>query len=449
MSEYAKTESDNYCTAGISSFIRWRADASDLIDSAIAADESAVLPKLVKAWMLTSGRDASFARTVSELMREIPQCLEASATVSTGSEQSLPGTDCQPALWSALQYAQAGSGVEAATELDEFLVQCPTNLLVHQLLQEELFWMGRADWMRDVTDRAAPFWSNTDDGYGNFLSLRAFAHEESGCLDKAEHYGRMAVEIDDEDIWGTHAVAHVLIMKGEMSRGIDWLESLSANWGHANQMRHHLWWHVCLFLLERGQFDRILELLTTEIRNPDSALVKASPAAAIDIENFASLLLRLELYGVDVGDRWADLATVCAGRVNNHGNAFANVHDMMVLAATGQFEKADQLLCSMRDTYRDKAGSVALAYTAAGIPACEAVLAHRRCDYKQVLRSLGSVRHDLPLMGASHAQRDVLYHMLVHAATESGRDTLRTIYLQDISRIGFCDVPERSAYRRQ
>jgi len=208
-----------------------------------------------------------------------------------------------------------------------------------------------------------------------------------------------------------------------------------------------LWWHVCLFLLELGQFDRILELLTREIRNPESALVKASPAAAIDIENFASLLLRLELYGVDVGEHWYDLATICAGRISNHGNPFANVHDMMVLAATHQFDKADQLLSSMREHFREGAGSVALAYNAAGIPACEAVLAHRKRDYKQVLKTLGAARHDLHLMGASHAQRDVLYHMLVHAATEENRGAMRTIFLQDISRIGFCDVPSRAAYR--
>jgi len=443
MIESAKSEADRHCAAGISSFVRWRADSMNHIDAAIAADDSAAAPRLIKAWMLTSGRDASFELTVAELMQAIPLRLDRSS-----KDQAQVDYDCQAALWSALQLARAGAGVEAATELDELLVQNPKNLLVHQLLQEELFWMGRADWMRDVTDRAAPYWRSDDSGYGNFLSLRAFANEEAGCLEDAERYGRLAVEIDKEDIWGTHAVAHVLMMRGEMSRGIDWLESLSANWGHANQMRHHLWWHVCLFLLELGQFDRVLELLTIEIRNPDSALVRESPAAAIDIENFASLLLRLELYGVNVGDHWQQLASICAKRVNNHGNPFANIHDMMVLAATGQFDKADEMLASMRERFSDGSGSIALAYIAAGIPACESVLAHRRRDYKKVLKILGAARHDLALMGASHAQRDVLYHLLVHAASEEGRDALRSIYLQDIARIGFCDVPARAAYRR-
>ncbi len=96
-------------------------------------------------------------------------------------------------------------------------------------------------------------------------------------------------------------------MKGEMQRGINWLESLSSNWGMANQMQHHLWWHLCLFLLETGEHDRILSLLDTQIRNPDSPLIKASPAATIDINNYSSLLMRLELYGVEVSQQWQKL----------------------------------------------------------------------------------------------------------------------------------------------
>ena len=435
----------------------------DHIDAAIAADESAAVPRLIKAWMLAGARDARFDAELAVLMREIPDRLSGVADADVGAdvgagdgasdksaaiEGVYPTPGCQHALWSALQQVRGGNGIAAATVLDEWLLQEPSNLLVHQLLQEELFWIGRSHWMRDSVERAAPHWCSTDVGYGSYLSLRAFACEEAGELDAAERYGRQAVEIDPADIWGTHAVAHVMLMKGQMSEGIDWLESLSANWGHANQMRHHLWWHVCLFLLEVGDYDRILSLLTSEVRNPESALVRASPAAAIDIENFASLLLRLELYGVDVKDLWFQLASVCANRIENHGNPFANVHDMMVLAATEQFDKAEQLLVSMRARFTQAApSSLALAYIAAGIPACEAVLAHRRADYKSVLDGLGAARHNLHLMGASHAQRDVLYHLLVHAADKEGRDSLKALYLQDIARIGFCNVPARAAYR--
>ena len=176
------------------------------------------------------------------------------------------------------------------------------------------------------------------------------ASEEAGYLDDAERFGREAVEITPSDIWGAHAVAHVHMMRGDIAEGISWLEGLAPNWREANQMRHHNWWHLCLLLLETGEYERILELLTSEVRPPDSPLVIASPAASIDIQDVASVLLRLELSGVDVGDHWEVLAPLCAGRIHNHGNAFGNVHDMLVLAATGQFAEADTLLSSMSCT---------------------------------------------------------------------------------------------------
>ena len=423
-----------HCTAAINSFVRFRADTSVHLDAALGADENYALPRLVKAWYLQGGRDAGFAATVSNLVME--------------AEQSLPsGSGPEHDLLAALKLAQAGRGVESTSKLEEILLTAPTDLFVHTLAHEALFWLGRFDWMRDIAERAAPAWRETDEGYGPFLSLRAFANEEAGCLESAERFGRMAVEIDPTDIWGAHAVAHVLLMKGEVQQGIDWCHDLSQNWGDAGQMRHHMWWHLCLFLLETGEHERILALLTTEIRNPDSVLVQESPAAAIDIQNVASLLFRLELYGVDVGDHWEALATVCAGRVYNHGNAFGNIHDMMVLTATGQSELANELLLSMRAQYEAQSGSVALSYHAAGIPACEAMLAYRNKDYQQVLALLAGVRHNLSLMGASHAQRDVFFHLLFYVAGQEGQYGLQRILLRDIERIGFCAVPQRAAYK--
>jgi len=51
-------------------------------------------------------------------------------------------------------------------------------------------------------------------------------------------------------------------------------------------------------------------------------------------------------------------------------------------------------------------------------------------------------------MGASHAQRDVFYHMSVQAAEVEGREDLRAVFIRDIGRLGFSDVPNRAAYRR-
>ena len=65
----------------------------------------------------------------------------------------------------------------------------------------------------------------------------------------------------------------------------------------------------------------------------------------------------------------------------------------------------------------------------------------------QVLDKLGGVRHQLQILGASHAQRDVFYHLLVHAALKDDREDLRQVFLHDIERLGFCEVPKRAAYK--
>lgn len=423
------------CAKGLSQFSRFRADAMQHIDASINADSNYCLPKIAKACMLQGANDDRFSGQVSQLIEQ--------------SEARLsPGATRESALLKAVSHAAQGRGVEAATVLEHHLFTAPTDLFAHVLLQEQTFWLGQPRWMRDTIERAAPAWSSANTDIGPFLSLRAFANEESGHFDLAEKYGREAVEIDPTDVWGAHAVAHVLVMTGEMERGIEWLESLSINWGHANQMRHHLWWHLCLFLLELGEHDRVVSLLDTEVRNPNSTLVQESPAATIDIGNYASLLMRLELYGLDVSSQWQTLSTICGERVSNHGSAFSNVHDMMVLCATEQVWQANVLLSSMKKRFAlsDSSNSQSTAYKLAGIPVCEALMAYAAKDYDQVLKTLGGIRHQLHLMGASHAQRDVFYHLLVYAAEQEGRSDLRQIFLHDIERLGFCNVPQRAAY---
>jgi hypothetical protein len=424
------------CATGIDHYVRFSADAAKHIDTAIASSPDSCLPYLVKAWMLYGAHDAKFSDEITQLIKLSRDRLHTSA-------------NREAELLSALQQSHSGHSVEGAKTLEKMITDTPQDLFLHTLIQEEIFWLGRSDWMRDIVERSATHWNETDTGYGEFLSLRSFANEEAGYFDAAERYGMQAVEINPSDVWGAHAVAHVLLMKGEMNRGIDWLEGLSGNWANANQMQHHLWWHLCLFLLETYEHERILSLLDTKIRDPHSPLIQASPAATIDINNYSSLLMRLELYGVDVSKQWQTLVDLCTERVNNHASAFSNIHDMMVLSATGHKRQADALLNSMMDSYGsfNATGSLAESYQQVGIPVCKAIEAHYNKDYAHVIRELGDVRHQLHRMGASHAQRDVFFHMLVHAAEQEQETDLRRILIEDIERLGFCKVPERAAYK--
>jgi len=425
------------CLAGIEGYNHWRLDTMGHLDGAIAADAGFALPRIVKAWILHMGRSDSFTAKVHELIAEADGCID-------------PSNGREVTLLNALKTAARGDGIGAGTLLEAHLEHHPTDLLAHRLVQFELFWNGRASWMRDIIERAAPHWSTAIEGFHQFLSCRAFSNEEAGHYEAAESYGRRAVEMQPADVWGTHAVAHVLVMQGRITDGVEWLESLCGNWQAANQLKHHLWWHLCLFLLEKHEHARILELLASEIRNPESPLVKALPDATIDLQNVASLLMRLELRGIDVGDRWQLIADICEGRITNHANAFSNAHDMMVLAASGRFEQAQALLDSMREYLQGESaqsGNLAGSYRSAGLALCQGLLAHRKGQYAEVVDALAPIRHDLPRIGGSHAQRDLFYQVLIDAAYRLGRTDLVNLFLHDVRRIGFDRVTDRTLYR--
>ena len=417
---------------GARSFVAWRADAMGHLDAAIESDAEFAMPKLLKAWILHAARTHKFAPAVHGLL-DAAEPLLADASPR------------ERALAAAVRAANSGNLQGGVSLLETYLADNPRDIVAHRLTQFELFWSGESIWMRDIVERAAPAWDEATPDFAHFQAVRAFSNEEAGDYDTAERTGRDAVEREPESAWGAHAVAHTLVIQGRIDEGATFMEELSGNWAKANQIGHHNWWHLCLFLLERGEYDRILNLLDTKIRNPESPLVKAMPDATIDLQNVASLLQRLELRGVDVGQRWTTISEICAGRVADHANPFSSAHDAMALAAVGRFDLIDELLESMRH-YGEANGIVGAVTRTVAAPVVEAVAAHRRRQYDRVVDLLWPVRRDLHQIGGSHAQRDIFFQMLVDAAMHAGRETETRILLQDIATIGFERITERSLY---
>ena len=255
------------------------------------------------------------------------------------------------------------------------------------------------------------------------------------------------MELDPTDVWGTHAVAHVMIMQARHEEGIAWLDGLKDHWAEANQMCLHLWWHRCLFHLERGEHEAVLEIHDAWVRNRAHPLLQALPDLYIDLQNGASLLLRLELRGVDVGHRWEELAELTLARLEDHTSPFTSAHFAIILAATGRFAEAETLLASMRSFAAEDAGTFGPRYRAAVIPAAEAAIAHRRGEHQRVVELLLPSRRLLWQMGGSDAQRDLFFLILADSIKTLGRKDLLGIVLADIEAAGFTDPASRVGYK--
>jgi hypothetical protein len=90
----------------------------------------------------------------------------------------------------------------------------------------------------------------------------------------------------------------------------------------------------------------------------------------------------------------------------------------MALAATGRDEAARKMLDAMR-AFGAGEGTVARVVREVALPICEAVLAHRRRDYRRALDLMRPVLGEMHQLGGSHAQQDVLMQLFLDAAVKA------------------------------
>jgi tetratricopeptide (TPR) repeat protein len=212
----------------------------------------------------------------------------------------------------------AGAPTKAAARLQTVLALHPRDALAMKMVQAIHFVMGRPGAMRASVEAVMSAWDDHP-ARGYLLGCHAFTLEETGEFRQAERIGRMGVDLAPDDAWGLHAVAHVFDMTARAKDGLAFLKGREASWMHCNNFRFHVWWHSALMHLDLGQYDQALALYDADIRAEKTDDYR-------DISNAASLLARLELEGVSVGERWEELALLSQTRAADGCLAFADLH---------------------------------------------------------------------------------------------------------------------------
>ncbi|WP_249692941.1 tetratricopeptide repeat protein [Stappia sp. WLB 29] len=318
----------------------------------------------------------------------------------------------EAAVVNALGDWLAGHPARAGARLDAALADHPADPLLMKLVHAIRFVLGDAAGMRRSLAGVEHAFAPDHPERGYFLGCQAFALEETGDYALAERVGREAVALAPDDAWGLHAVAHVYDMTARVEDGRAWLEANTAAFSHCNNFRFHVWWHLALMYLERGDVSRVLELYDEEIRAERTDDYR-------DISNAASLLVRLEIEGVNVGGRWDELARLAEARVDDRCNIFADLHYMLSLEGGDRRDAADALIASMGAHAGEETDMGRIA-AAAGMPAVLGLEAWARGNYFSAFRHLDRARPQLFRIGGSHAQRDVFERLAIEAALRAG-----------------------------
>jgi hypothetical protein len=389
-------------------YLKFHADMPALVGQMLAADPHFVLGQCFKGYLLLSASNPAFAA-------------EIGATLAAAEAGSATATERERQHVAAFRAWADGALDRSFAIWRQLLDANPTDLLAVRICDTSWFRHGQTAKILEQADRLAPRWSPELPGYDLFRTIWAFAHEEAGDTAGAERAVDEAIAHDRTNYFAHHVKAHVLEMECRPREGRDWLASQTAHWMLGNQLIHHLWWHRALMELELGELDAVLESYDQNIRNLDEPMTRATPDHFIDLQNAPAVLWRLEQMGVDVGDRWRELADKAEARIGHVGHPLLVPHLMMALAATGRGEAAERFLGALREAAADTARWTAPAIGDVILPVCEAVLAHRRGDHAGVVELLAPRREQIRLLGGSDAQRDLFTQMLIDAAMKMSR----------------------------
>jgi tetratricopeptide (TPR) repeat protein len=338
------------------------------------------------------------------------------------------GTERERAHAAALAAWSEDEMDRALATWERILVDHPRDVLAFRMHHFCAFWLGRPEQMLKAVETVLPHWDSTVPHWGSVLACRSFANEECGNYTVAEAAGRAAVEIDPGDLWAVHAIAHVLEMQGRRGEGIAFIEDLRRHFEGANNLLHHIWWHQAMYHLERREFDRVLRLYDEGFRDLASPVTQQQPDLYIDVQNAASMLFRLGRHGVDVGDRWTELADKAEGRIGDCRSAFTLPHWMMALVGAGRFEAGRRMLEGMRDWAGANRGTTAPLVARYALPVSEAVLRHAQGDHAGAVAAMRPALQGMHRLGGSHAQQDVLEQLFLDAATRAGlTEDVRTL----------------------
>ncbi|MDE0718832.1 MAG: tetratricopeptide repeat protein, partial [Rhodospirillaceae bacterium] len=278
----------------VRSYLGMRRDTGDRLKEAYAADADMAMAHCLRGYFMLLFSEAG---RWSAGRKSLAKAQKAAA--------DRPVTVRETGHIAALERWADGDMAGATALWDGILTDHPHDLLAMRLAHYTHFYSGDSTAMRDSLARIMHAWDPTVPDYGFVAGCYAFALEEDGDYARAEQRGREAVGINPDDPWGTHAVAHVMEMQGRQAEGIAWLSGLEPHWSQVQNFRFHLWWHRALFHLELGDYDAVLDLYDRGVREEESA-------DYLDLTNAVALLWRLESEGVDVGDRWREVAGHCA-----------------------------------------------------------------------------------------------------------------------------------------
>ena len=400
-------------------FVASEARVGNILDAA-AVDEAPLVQVYAAALHMFAETRSASANARPFLHRAL-----ASPLAPTARERSFVA---------AVQAWVDGDVLRSAGVLEQHLRDFPRDLVALKLAHYHFFNLGDAPAMLRVALAALPAAADVPYLHG----MLAFGWEQCHFLEQAEVSARKAIAMVRKEPWAHHALAHVMLTQGRIREGHAFLADVSDSWVGLNSfMVTHNWWHQALFALELDRHGEVLALY-------DNQVWGVAKDYSQDEVNAVSLLARLELAGVDVGDRWQDLADHLLQHLDDQVLPFLDMQYLYGLARARR-PQADQLLGNIEHHAAQVPPALQHTWQRVCVPASRGLLAHARGDWQRAVDELGQALPRLTEIGGSHAQRDLFSQVHLDALVRN--DNL--VAAQNLLQQQVHSQPESLRLRRQ
>ncbi|KHN84825.1 Tetratricopeptide repeat protein 38 [Toxocara canis] len=308
----------------------------------------------------------------------------------------------------------ANGGMTAACQQwERILRETPNDLLAIKFAHDAYFYLGDRTSIRDSISRVLPHWNTSAPCYSYLHGMYAFGLEECEEYEKAEKEALKGLELRREDAWATHALVHCMEMNGRVDEGIKFMETTVQDWSPCFMLACHNYWHTALLYLEKQNYETVLSYYDSEIAS------RSKSGAMLDLVDAASILFRLHIEGVDVGERWNALLPVAEAHIDDHILAFNDAHFRMIFDHCRMNELSDQHRNSVQNFITSASGDNCRITRQIGEATFDAISSYCRGDFKRVIERLTPLRRKLFEIGGSNAQRDLFTQILIQSCLRS------------------------------
>jgi tetratricopeptide (TPR) repeat protein len=369
---------------GMDRLLSYGAGAEDCFAAALQADPQLAVAHAGVALVALLQGDAATARAATAQARD---------SVAGATRRERQHVEALGAL-------VAGETTRGLALVDEHVAEFPRDaLLVNQASSA----IGFAGARERETHRMA-FLERLAPAYGDdwwFQSALAFTYHEVDRFEESRRLSERSLRQYPGNANASHNLAHVHFETLDTDAGAAFLDAWLAGYDRRASLHCHLAWHLAMFDLHRGRYDRALETFERDIvgaANPRLAMIDGS-----------ALLWRFRLDGeADPPRAWRSLADLAA-RVSRPAFVFGEVHAALAYAACGDRAALTKLMEGLRALDargHPIAGTVAL-------PMAQGVVAFVAGDLAGALAHLEPVEAELHRVGGSHAQWELFEETMV------------------------------------